>query len=338
MNKTINFKIIAETAFSHEGDIGYLYKQIDEAKKGQVDFIKFQVLVDPQESYVNIQEIDKIREWIFDKSDWVKIFKYANDINLQIIALPINQSSAKFCIQYERLIDAYEIHSVCFHDIYTIDELVKTKKDVILGIGGRLPQEIDAVIKQFKCNKIILMTGFQSFPTDYNYIGLKKIRSLKELFNCEIGYADHTKFDDVFFHNLNDYAFINGANYFEKHIVLEKGRKRIDFESGIKADDFMKLRESLNRITQILGDGNIFNLNDKELIYRKREKQIVYAKDLYKEHIIKKEDLFFKISNDKSDFEQVDIKSVIGRKILKDVRANEVVRYAHLGERINETY
>ena len=39
------YKLIAETAFSHEGDFRYLLSQIEEAAKAKVDYVKFQFAI-----------------------------------------------------------------------------------------------------------------------------------------------------------------------------------------------------------------------------------------------------------------------------------------------------
>ena len=59
------------------------------------------------------------------------------------------------------------------------------------------------------------MHGFQSFPTDKSKINLSKIKSLKNMYGCDIGYADHSTFEKNDFHELNNSAFILGATYFE---------------------------------------------------------------------------------------------------------------------------
>lgn len=326
------FEIIAETAFSHEGSIDYLFKQIEEAKKGAADYIKFQILINPKESYTSEELVKKVKNWIIKKNKWIDILERSKNYGLKTIVLPLNVSSAKFCINHNKLIDKYEIHSVCFNDIHLINKLNEVNKDIILGIGGRYPQEIANVMDKFPKNNIILIYGFQSFPTDYNLINLNKIEILKQLFDSEIGFADHTSYDNDYFHNLNEYAYLKGAKYFEKHIVLNKGNKRIDYESAIDSKDFKETRKRLEKLVKVLGKKDIFNLNNKEKKYRNREKELVFSKDLEKGKVLDYEDLFYKISSENSDFEQIEITNLIGRKLSRCVKKNEVLKYHHILE------
>lgn len=327
------FEIVAETAFSHEGDFDYLINQVNGAKKGGADFVKFQVFCDKNASYVDTHPTyNFIDKWMLSKEKWIDIFQFAKSLGLKIVVVPLNNSSLQFCLSNEKVIDAFEIHSVCFNEIDLLNELKGSSKTIILGIGGRLPHEIDFTEKFLEIEKerLILMFGFQSFPTDSTHLNLLKIKKFSELFECKIGYADHTHFDSDLFIQLNNAAYILGARLFEKHIVLEKGVKRIDYEAGICSNDFLIMRSELDKSITILGDGNIFSLNNKEIMYKNREKKIVFNSAITKNTILKMKDLTYKITDELSDFEQKDLLKLVGKKTTIDCKKNETIKYEHI--------
>ena len=246
--------------------------------------------------------------------------------------MPFDLSSLEFCTENNRLIDAYEIHSLCFNEYPLLRKLSDTYKEIILGIGGRFSAEIQYAINILNVNKskITLMYGFQSFPTEITKINLNKIKTFSNLFNCKMGYADHTRFDDDFFYNLVEYAYLLSARVFEKHIVIEKGEKRIDYETAISAKDFIEMRNRLNKLPKIIGDGNIFRLNNKETEYRKREKQIVAAKNIDKNKMIELKELTYKLTEERSDFEQNEISKVIGRKSTQSILKDTAIKFKHV--------
>jgi len=255
----------------------------------------------------------------------------AKDKGLGIIALPLENRSANFCAQNSELIDKYEIHSVCFFD-YEIAEILKiTDNDILLGVGGRHPKEISDVAHQFAGNRIILMTGFQAFPTELEYAELGKIKQYKDLFRYEVGYADHSTFEDDSYLQLNEAALFCGATFFEKHIVVEKGRKRIDYESAVSVKEFIKMRERLEVAEKVMGKGNVFNLNSKEQKYREREKAVVYKSNFKCGHILTKTDICLRVATEKSDFSQCDYRKLIGEEIRSDVEFGEPVKFKHIG-------
>lgn len=324
------FEIIAETAFSHEGDLDYLKKQIENAYEAKVDYIKYQILFDKNASYTkNNHFSNTVKKWMFSEKEWLDIFQLSRKLNLKIIALPLNVPSLLFCKKNNQYISAYEVHSACLNEYFLLKELSSINKKIILGIGGRIPSEIYYAFTSINVNlkNIILMYGFQSFPTEIEKINLLKIKKFKNMFNTTVGYADHTRYDFNIYHNLNEYALLLGAELFEKHIVLKKGEKRVDYESGVVSEDFIEMRKRLNSLVKILGNGNCFKLNDKELKYKNREKQIVSARHISSNQTITLNDLTYKNSNRKSDFEQIEINRIIGRKSRRDISPDSCIKF-----------
>jgi len=327
------FEIIAETAFSHEGNFEYLLAQIKSAKMGKVDYIKFQVFIDKDAVYSKSHpDYKTVGKWMIDKEKWLQAFRYAKSLKLKIIVLPTDLASVDFCIKNDALIDAYEVHSVSFNEYYLLKKLSNINKEIILGVGGRYPHEINYAIEILGINKknLILMYGFQSFPTEITKINLDKIKVFSDTFCCKMGYADHTKFNNDTFFNLIEYSYLLSARLFEKHIVLEKGEKRIDYESAIISEDFIELRNRLNNLSNIIGNGEIFKLNNKEIEYRKRERQIVAARNINKNETISLEDLTYKVIESRSDFEQNEINKIISRKCNLSIQKDDPIKFRNL--------
>lgn len=208
------FELIAETAFSHEGDLNYLKRQIKSAYEAKVDYIKFQIFFNKNASYTkNHPFFDRAEDWMFSEKEWIEIFKLSKKLNLKIIVLPLNVPSILFCNKYKQYITAYEVHSTCLNDYFFLNKLKNINKKIILGIGGRIPSEVNYALKNVKADlkKTTLVYGFQSFPTAINKINLLKVKYFKKLFNTAVGYADHTKYDSNILHDLNAYAFLLGA-------------------------------------------------------------------------------------------------------------------------------
>lgn len=318
------FKIIAETAFSHEGNFSYLLQQIDAAAEGKADYIKFQVFINKDEYIVpNHPAYPVLDKWMFTKEQWIKAFDYAKKHNLKILALPLNTSSLDLCLAYNGNIDLLEVHSVCFKDIHLINQLKTTNQKIILGVGGRTEQEVKLLLDQLDKpkSKLILMYGFQSFPTEKSKLNLRKILQFNKTHSIAMGYADHSTFENLDFIDLNTIALSLGANFFEKHIVVEKGIKRIDFESAISAKEFWLMREKLEEAQKILGLGDTTILNDKEELYRSREKQMVFAKNLKKGDKISLSNIIFKITESVSNLTELPL----NRELKDDVIANQSV-------------
>ncbi|KDE54290.1 N-acetylneuraminate synthase family protein, partial [Methanoculleus sp. MH98A] len=178
----------------------------------------------------------------------------------------------------------------------------------------------------------IIMYGMQNFPTDPHDVNLSKIAKLKAIYpSFVIGYADHTVYDgngDL----MIQLAYALGARIFEKHITLKKGEIRVDYQAAVDSADVLKLRTSIDTTIRVMGDQFLVKSNQSEDLYRKREKKMVYSKDLVKGTIITDTCISFKVHPVKSDFEQKDIHKIMGRALLKDVCKNELVKMNHIGD------
>jgi N,N'-diacetyllegionaminate synthase len=322
------YKIIAETAFSHEGDFSYLLNQIEEASKAKVDYVKFQVFINLDQYIVpKHPAYDIVKDWIFSEAQWKSAFKTAKEKGLKVLALPLNVSSLELCISLDYMVDIYEIHPVCFHDIHLINLFKKVNKKILIGVGGALINEVKkliSVIEKSK-DKVILMHGFQSFPTDANKLNLGKIKTFKDNFQCEIGYADHSGYADEKYKDLNSFALFLGATYFEKHIVLEKGKNRIDYETALVSPDFIEMRDSLDVTVGVFGNKSGSYLNDKEIAYKKREKLPVYNKDLKQGEVVTLKDFCYKITEVDETYQKIKSNDITGKVLNVDIIENQIV-------------
>ena len=139
-----------------------------------------------------------------------------------------------------------------------------------------------------------------------------------------MGFADHSSHKSNDYLELNRIAYLLGVKYFEKHIVLDKGKKRIDYESAFDNNDFHIMRNDLDKLELILGDGNIDYLNEKEVIYKDREKKIVYCASFLKGKVIENNDICYKVTGDNTH-QIISIEDVVGKTLTIDVKKNNLI-------------
>ncbi|MCW9056371.1 MAG: N-acetylneuraminate synthase family protein, partial [Gammaproteobacteria bacterium] len=193
----------------------------------------------------------------------------------------------------------------------------------IFGVGGRTLDEIDYVLNKYKDRDTTLMVGFQSYPSELQDIKLSRIKELKNKYpSSAIGYADHSSFDDEMAIISNDYAYILGARIFEKHITVDEGIERIDFQSAVGAKKISTIISRLTFLDKILNidEADLFEMNAKEINYRNRQKIPVAKHNLEIGHMLTEEDIELKMidtDNAKDDIELL-INHKLKNKVMKD--------------------
>ena len=86
-------KVIAETAFNHNGDVDYLIGLIYEAKNSGADYVTVQIM--DTKSFC-VEDYERYKIYIdneISKSDWKKIFNVCAHLGLELIPCVLDESS-----------------------------------------------------------------------------------------------------------------------------------------------------------------------------------------------------------------------------------------------------
>lgn len=326
--------LIAECAYSYEGDKGYLEESIQKAAEaGCIDAIKFHVMIDPATYMTPDHPVyEMVKRWLLPEKTWEKLINASKDAGLQVIVLADDLGSLPFLKKVEKKLAAIEIHACSLNDVTMLEKAAGFKVPVILGVGGSGIEEIRYAINYLKKKgkkDVILMYGFQNYPTRYEYINLAKMQKLAKMLKLPVGYADHTAWNDECQELIMLTAHACGAKILEKHFVLEKGKKRIDYDSAISAEEFRSLHEKLTVQKKALGDGSL-KLNEYEKAYGKVgpiKKTIVAGRNIEAKEKISSENTAFKRTKQESSIRQKDIGKLIGRKAKTKIMKDAIIDF-----------
>lgn len=329
-------KLIAETAWHHDGDFIFFKDLVTTiATKTDTDYIKLHLTLD-LDSYM--QSDHPAYGWaksrVFSKSQWYEIISIIERNNKKAMMLFNDTEAIEFGMCFKP--ELVEIHSVCLNDILLLNCL-KSKIDpttkVVLGIGGSDIYEIENAISVLNTNNIVLMHGFQNYPTKYQDINFNKIRRLIQFFPCFLhGYADHTAMDNENNLLITLFGAACGVSFIEKHVTTQIDGKRTDWQAAITIDMFQELYSKLKVLNEANGDG-LLKLNEGEKSYStfgKMKKAAVALKDIYKNEILNVNDLFFIRTGQETDVSQIDVLEFIGKEVLIDLKQNQVITSEHL--------
>ena len=328
--------IIGETAYNHQGDIRYLYKMIADIAKLNLSAVKFHLMLNPL-SYAqkNHPIIEEIKKWLFSEFQWKQVFNYTQKKNLDIVALCDDVESMKFINKNYSDIFAIEIHSTGLNDYYLLKEAIIFPGKIILGVGGSSIDEIEYAVDFIRTNKnndILLMYGFQSYPTDYKDINLSKMLKLRSLFDLDIGYADHTSFNDQNNEIISCMAAVLGFNILEKHYTPNPGETRIDFHSAVGFEKMKTIKKLMELSLIVYGTGDI-KMTNSELAYGNTgpmKKAIVAKTKIKKGEKLTLNNLYFKRTKESSPIKQLVFQSLIGLEVLIDIEEDEIIDFSKI--------
>ena len=331
MGKNLRTEVIAEIANTHQGDPDYAYRLAKSCQKSGADSIKFQIYFAEELLSRKHPRFKHFKNQSFSKSIWKDLIKSLKNSGTNIYADIFGLEA--FDLAKKCGLDGFKIHSSDLNNYEIFDNISNNKKKYFLSAGGSTIKEIHSSIEILNKKNIkpILMHGFQAYPTNIQDNNLNRILFFKDIFanRCQLGFQDHTYGGSKMAFLVPHLAKTLGVRYFEKHVILERSKTRIDYYSSLQPHEFRKFVELIKskkkpivdkRLkAKILGE-NDFDFSEAEINYRNKFKKIWFTKSLIpKNSLIKKSDLTMKRAQN-TFANSVDPKNFLGKKTLKNIK------------------
>jgi len=321
-------KVIAETAWHHEGDVEFMKDLAKSIKESKADIAKFHITLDLDEYIDKSHSLyNGYQTWKISKEDWRDILNIFQPNELMLLCN--DTASVEFAMEYNPYM--IELHAVCMNDLHLLDSVKKhISKDtkIALGISGNTLEEIDFTINYLNHPNIVLMYGFQNYPTDFNEINFNRLKKIMQFYpNYEFGYADHCGFNEEFNELVTIIGASLGVNYIEKHLTTQFAQKRLDYEATISFDMLDKLCDKLKIVSQSFGSGSL-EFSNGEKNYSKLgtlKKAPMLNQDVKKGEKLTKDKIVFKRAKTDYNYSAYEITKKIGSSFNKDLTNGSII-------------
>ena len=298
-NKLSSFNpcIIAETACGHDGNFNKLKTLIEIAKKSGSKAIKFQIYKLEERANKKTKEEKIFKKLLLSNEEWKKAVNLAHKKDLFVFADIFGYESLNLAEKIK--VDAYKIHSEDTLNFNFIKKVIKTNKIAMIGVGGSHRIEIKSLLDYLKnkklINKVILMTGVQTFPTPLKAHSISEISDLiskYSKYNIKVGFSDHVVGGSEESFLLPLMALSAGAVVVEKHFTTNRKLKQTDYHSSLNQNELKLFLKKIEKFKQILKPSN--NFSKWERSYRKMfKKSPVITKNKLSGDIIKSNEISY---------------------------------------------
>lgn len=266
---------IAEIGINHNGDMSICKKLIDVAKEVGFDAVKFQkrdidevytkeFLKSSRKSPWGDTQRDQKSGLEFGEKDYREIDVYCKEKKIEWFASAWDVNSQNFLKQfncnYNKVASAMIVNEELLHII------AEEKKHTFISTGMSTYKDIDKAVKIFsnaKCS-FELMHTVSTYPMNDENANLKMITTLKERYNCNIGYSGHETGLVISFA-----AAALGISSIERHITLDRTMYGSDQSASIEPNGMRQLIGSINKIELAMGDG-VKRIIDEEIPVAKK--------------------------------------------------------------------
>jgi len=328
--------IIAELSANHNGDLDTAIETIKAAKKAGADAIKLQtytpdtLTIDCDNDYFKIdggtlwdgKTLYQLYGEAFTPWEWhFRLFEVAKEEGLICFSSPFDFTAVDFLEELE--VPAYKIASFEIQDIPLIAYTASKGKPIIISTGIADEEDIKLAVETCRSvdnNNIILLKCTSSYPAPLNLANLNTIPDLKERFNVEVGFSDHT-----YGSLAPTVAVALGAKIVEKHFILDKAIGGPDADFSLNVEEFGDMVKKIRDTEKLLGQVS-YEISEKVKRNRKFARSLFVIKDAKAGELVTKENI--RSIRPGYGLHPRHYNDVLGKKLSKDVSKGEPLSYS----------
>jgi N-acetylneuraminate synthase len=320
--------VIAELSANHNGKLENALRLIELAKDSGADAVKIQTyrpdtitlrssdrafvveggLWDGRTLYDLYEEAHLPWEW------HAPLFKKAHELNITLFSSPFDKTAIDLLESLNA--PAYKIASFELVDHALIEYAASTGKPLIMSTGMADDQEIQEAVDVAKtagCKQLAILHCVSGYPAPAEDYNLVTIPDMIARFGLVTGLSDHTLDNTT---AITSIAL--GASIVEKHFTLDRSGGGPDDSFSLEPQEFAALCADTKTAWRALGKVD-YGRKSSEVGNVKFRRSLYFVQDLNAGDIVTEEHV--KSVRPGYGLAPKHMKSVLGRRVLKDVKA-----------------
>ena len=259
---TNNTFIIAEAGVNHNGSLELAKKLIDVAKNCGCDAVKFQTFIAKnvvskfaKKAQYQIEntnndesQLEMIKKLELSFADFLELKNYCDIQKIIFMSTPFDLESIDFLASLKMTI--FKIPSGEITNLPYLRKINSLKTKVILSTGMANLEEIANALKILQDCEVSILHANTQYPTPMEDVNLNAMLTIKNKFNVEIGYSDHTQGIEIAIASV-----AIGAKIIEKHFTLDKKMAGPDHIASLEPEELKAMVNSIRNIEKAFGDG-----------------------------------------------------------------------------------
>lgn len=252
--------IIAEIGINHNGSVEIAKELIKSAAEAGVDAVKFQkrtpeiCVPDHQKGQMRdtpwgyISYLDYRYKVEFSQDDYEQIDAYCQSLGIDWLASTWDIPSLEFIDAFNP--PAHKVPSALLTDHELLRVIRETGKPIILSTGMSTMEEIREAVAILDGDSLLICHTTSSYPCPPEELNLKMIQTLRENFDCPIGYSGHEV-------GLvpSAVAVALGACLVERHMTLDRAMWGTDQAASVEPHGIRTLVKYIRVTEKSIGDG-----------------------------------------------------------------------------------
>ena len=314
-------------ANSHGGSLKAALVLTEALRESGIGAMKYQWYTAEELLVPSHPRFEHFRAQAFSLGEWDELIAFARGLGFPVIIDVFGENSAKHAM--ERDVAAFKIHSSDVLNLPLLELVGGSGRPVFLATSGSThPELCDAlnILEAAGCPGVILMHGFQSFPTRLEDTQLRGLKELKHRYRCLVGMADHVDAEDEMALYVPLLAVAAGASVVEKHVTINRNARGVDYHSSLEPLEMARLAQLLERTVVAIGPPDL-PISEEEQSYRRSMKKTLVAQtSLAAGEELTVESVGYRRAVGEAHPCAWD--EVVGRRTVQDIKAHQVITRA----------
>jgi N-acetylneuraminate synthase/N,N'-diacetyllegionaminate synthase len=332
--------IVAEAGVNHNGDPALARRLVDAAAECGADAVKFQTFrVDalltrgaPKAGYQvettggGESQRDMLARLELSLEVLAELKDRAAKHGLVFFSAPFDEESAD-------VLDAlgvalFKIPSGEITNLPLLRHLAAKARPMILSTGMSSLEEVEqavAVIRAAGDPPLAVLHCLSAYPAPGAEINLRAMDTLAARLGCPIGFSDHTLGIEIAIA-----AAARGAAIIEKHLTTDTTLPGPDHRASLDPAEFAAMVRAIRAVESALGDGVKRPMPSEADTRRVARKSLVAARPLRAGERLAAEHILIKRPG--TGISPADLDKAVGRRLTRDVAADDVIGWDALGE------
>lgn len=252
--------ITGEIGINHNGDLSIAKRLIDVAVMAGCNAVKFQKRTPVKAVPPEYQNVMRETPWglmtyleyrhkiEFGYEEYAEIDHYSKEKDILWFASCWDEDSVDFIEQFSP--PCYKVASASLTDFPLLKKIKSTGRPIILSTGMSTLEEIEAAVSQVGTENLLIAHSTSTYPCPPEELNLRMIQTLKEKYDCPVGYSGHEVGLQTTFA-----AVTLGADFIERHITLDRAMWGSDQAASVEPWGLMRLVRDIRVIENAMGDG-----------------------------------------------------------------------------------
>jgi N,N'-diacetyllegionaminate synthase len=259
--------VIAEAGVNHNGDIAIARRLVDVAADAGADYVKFQTfkaerLVTASADKADYQKLSTdgaenqlamLRRLELDRQTHLELIEHCGTRGIKFLSTGFDPESIDMLAGLG--IDRFKVPSGEVTNLPYLQHVGRQNKPVILSTGMCNLMEIGAALNILEDagtpRKLITVLHCNTeYPTPMADVNLRAMLTIRDTFNVNVGYSDHTLGIEIAIA-----AVALGALVIEKHFTLDRTLPGPDHCASLEPAELKAMVTAIRNIEAALGNG-----------------------------------------------------------------------------------